>query len=334
MTGGTPDRLVLFEPWSLGDVIIAASILRELPAAAALACHSQWHPLLRAALPDRPDLEFIPVDLPYTTRNRVNPFDSAGTISPSPREDFATVLSIRGDARDYAAARKAFPKAQIRMNGWLRFFARKNSLLNAPFALGLLDVQNRYRSWAKFAGIPFSQIEQTYRRLQAEAPSDGSVVIHLGAQWRSKQFPDVLPLRDQLENDGWQVALIAGPGDSLPAGVREEDVTRAVSAELVACLRAAEHVITNDSGPMHLAAFLGCRTTALARTTPIEEWAPPDVRILASARIPRGYRPHPRYMSDETLADWPSVQTIAAGLKARATDPRRDAPQRNAATAA
>ena len=38
-------RLVLFEPWSLGDVVITASALRELTTPATIACHSVWHPL-------------------------------------------------------------------------------------------------------------------------------------------------------------------------------------------------------------------------------------------------------------------------------------------------
>ncbi|MDQ2868931.1 MAG: hypothetical protein M3R59_11080, partial [Verrucomicrobiota bacterium] len=74
-------------------------------------------------------------------------------------------------------------------------------------------------------------------------------------------------------------------------------------------------VITNDSGPMHVAAFLGCRTTAIVRTSPIEEWAPPGVAIVRSAQTPIGYRPHLRYMSDESLPGWPSVEAVARSLR-------------------
>ena len=315
MTKGQPGRLVLFEPWSLGDVIIAASTLRELRDPASLACSPQWHAILRDALPDRSKLELIAIDLPYTTRNRSNPFDSQGQRTVPIREDFDLVLSIRGDARDYAAARRAFPKARIRMNGWIRFFGRKSALVNVPYALGFLSAKNRYRSWAALTGVPFTQIEQTYRRLQASAPTDGKIVIHIGAQWRSKQFPEILPLRAQLRKHGWEVALIAGPNDPLPPGIDNASVTRAMGSELITHLKAAEYVITNDSGPMHLAAFLGCRTTVLVRTSPIEEWAPPVINVIASAKTPRGYRPHRDYMSDRALGDWPSVATISDSLQ-------------------
>ncbi len=203
------------------------------------------------------------------------------------------------------------------MNGWLRFLGRKSALFNLPYAFGFLAVQNRYRSWADLSGVPFFQIEQTYDRTRTDAPLNGRVLIHVGAQWQSKQFPHTRSLQERLEKDGWLVTLIAGPSDRLPDGIAEDGVVRAVGIDLVTQLKTAEHVITNDSGPMHLAAFLGCRTTVLARTSPIEEWIPPGVRVLASPKIPRGYRPHRRYMSDEALPDWPSVESVSAGLNSR-----------------
>ena len=310
MSAGPLPATVLFEPWSLGDVVIAASVLRELSAPVALACHPQWHALVRGALPERSELDLIAVKLPYTTRTRSSPFDSAGRQETLARTDITQVLSIRGDARDYAAARKAFPRARIRMNGWIRFWGRKSALVNAPYALGLLRPQNRYQSWASLADIPFERIEQNYRQSQSCALSSGPVVIHLGAQWRSKQYPHVAALRDRLRELGRQVSLVAGPGDLLPAGINEAEVARIADQQLIAALRSATHVITNDSGPMHLAALLGCRTIAVARTSPIEEWLPPATIVVRSPATPRGYRPHRRYMSDETLSDWPSIKTV------------------------
>src|SRR5205814_458976 len=117
--------LVLFEPWSLGDVFIAAAALRQLEKPAALACHSMWHPLLRRALAEIPELDLLAIDLPYTTRRRANPFDAGVSAEAGKHSEVREVLSIRGDLRDFAAARKIFPRARIRMNGWVRFFGRK-----------------------------------------------------------------------------------------------------------------------------------------------------------------------------------------------------------------
>ncbi len=312
-------RRVFFEPWSLGDVMIAAAALRELPAPPALACHSKWHSLLRAALKEKPEIELIRIDLPYTTRNRINPFDT-GASGIESYSEIGEVFSIRGDYRDFAAARKIFPRAPVHMNGWVRFFGRKSAIANLPYSLGLLPTQNRYRSWAELAGIDFAEIESTYGRRQQNAPLNRKVAIHVGAQWRSKQFPEVVDLQGALLDQGWTVSILAGPADPLPPGLAEEAVLRVVDKQLLDEFCSVEQVITNDSGPMHVAAFLGCRTTAVVRTSPIEEWAPPVTRIVRAEATPRGYRPHRRYMSDDVLPGWPQVNEIVAGLNRRTVD--------------
>lgn len=307
-------NVVLLEPWNLGDVIIAASALRELPYPAALACNPNWHPLLKSALPPENNATLIPIELPYTTRSRSHPFESDSSINNHADHAARVVLSIRGDLRDYFAARRLFPHARIRMIGWIRFLARKNSLIDFPYAHGLLPIENRYRSWAKLLGIPFAQIESTYSRNQAAAPKNRRVIIHLGAQWRSRQFPHVLELFEVLRGQGYKVVLAAGRSDLLPPNVTPELVARAENEDLVELFRSAEQVITNDSGPMHVAAFLGCRTTAIVRTSSIEEWIPPVTRVISAEQTPRGYRQKKYYMSDEILPNWPSAMTVAQQL--------------------
>jgi glycosyl transferase family 9 (putative heptosyltransferase) len=305
---------ILFEPWNLGDVIIAASVLRELPYPAALACHPNWHSLLRSALPQKMDLSLIPIELPYTTRGRSHAFEFSSSENDDAARAARLVLSIRGDLRDYFAARRLFPLARIRMSGWIRFLARKNSLIDFPYAHGLLPIENRYRSWAKLLGIPFRQIESTYAQNQGAGPKNRRVIIHFGAQWRSKQFPHVLELSEILRDEGYEVVLVAGQSDLLPPKVTPESVVRAENQNLVTLFRSAEQVITNDSGPMHLATFLGCRTTTIARTSSVEEWVPPATRVVAAEQTPRGYRQRKSYMSDEILPDWPSAMSVAQAL--------------------
>ncbi|MBA3961644.1 MAG: hypothetical protein H0X40_07055 [Chthoniobacterales bacterium] len=314
-------EIVFFEPWSLGDVIIAAATLRELAEPATLACHSSWHSLLRATLRDILNLSLIAVDLPYTTRKRASPFDSHPEATDSQAYSASRLLSIRGDLRDWIAARKLFPKAKIRMTGWARFFGRKSAMVNFPYRIGLLPVTNRYRSWARLAGVDYAKIAATYRQRQMELLISNSVVIHVGAQWRSKQFPEVAALRDMLQSHRYTVRIVAGPGDPLPPGLEEKDISRAADAVLVEALLSAGYVITNDSGPMHLAAYLGCRTTAVVRTSPIEEWIPPATTIVRSPLTPRGYRPNRRYMSDEILTGWPRIEEVIRTMETKGFSP-------------
>ena len=141
--------------------------------------------------------------------------------------------------------------------------------------------------------------------------STGRVALHVGAQWQSKQFPDYCTLARQLKQAGYETTYLAGPKDRLPPGVAEADVRRVTDLALVEQMLAAGCVVTNDSGPMHLAAMLGCPTMAIVRTVNITEWIPPRVKFIASPQTPRGYRPHPEYMSDRQLDGWPATSAVA-----------------------
>ena len=119
-----------------------------------------------------------------------------------------------------------------------------------------------------------------------------------------------------LEKGGHRVEILAGPDDPLPPGIEPDAVARPLWPELVQRLCGADCVVSNDSGPMHLAAFLGCRTLALSRCSNIAEWLPPGARALSSPAAPRGYTPVRRYWSDAVLPGWPRPEEVGALLEA------------------
>jgi hypothetical protein len=299
-------KLILFEPWNMGDVLIAASIVLQDPTRLALACNSRWHPLLRAATEGVASLELIAADLNYIDRSRTGrwEFGSLPVISTSATD----VATIRGDIRDTIAARKLFPGASIRSTGWLAFAARRSALLDAPYARGWLPVRNRYRAWAAIASVPWQQVERFYEQKLPEPPTP-LVTIHIGAQWRSKQYPHVAKLADLLARI-CKIQVVAAQGDPLPTGIEENNVRRLINQELVDAFRASSRVIVNDSGPMHLAAILRCRSWPIVRTSGIREWLPPATIAIEAKGTPQGYRPHPAYVSDLVLEGWPSPEEI------------------------
>ena len=308
--------ILLFEPWNLGDAIIAASVARLAPDRFILACNSSWHEVLMLA--SNGSLKLLSLDLPYIWRIGKKFFSlgdaaSLGTTFSNTELGAMEVISIRGDLRDWLAAHRIFSGAKFSFTGWRPFLARKLSVFDRPFASGALPIRNRYRDWAEAAAIPFSQLRQTYDR-HPERDVEAPVVIHVGAQWRSKQYPHVVELSNKLMEAGHRTVILAGPDDPLPPGIFAESVQRQGWPELVATLKNARHVISNDSGPMHLAAFLGCKTVALSRCANIEEWLPPGVTALSSPSAPRGYRPIPAYWSDQVLSDWPSPNEVIASL--------------------
>ena len=308
--------IILFEPWNLGDAIIAASVARLDPSRFILACNGNWHEVL--SLASEGSLNLIPLDLPYVWRKN-KPFFSLGNAA-SLRSFFSSaerqqieLISIRGDVRDWVAAHRIFNGAKFSFTGWRPFLARKLSLFDHPYASGTLQVRNRYRAWAEATGTPFSHIEQSYLH-HSEPQPDTPAIIHVGAQWRSKQYPHVAELADLLRSRGKQVMILAGPDDPLPPGISEDSLQRPQWQKLIQYLKNADQVICNDSGPMHLAAFIGCRTIALSRCSNISEWLPPGVKALSSSSAPRGYRPIPSYWSDRILPDWPVADEVVTHL--------------------
>ena len=308
--------VLLFEPWSLGDALIAASVARLDPSRFVLACNSRWHEVLLLASNDT--LNLLPLDLPYVWRTGKNFFSlgeaaSFRSIFSSVQLSSSEIISIRGDIRDFLAAHRIFKGAKFSFTGWRPFLARKLAVLDRPFAAGTLPIRNRYRAWAEATGIPFGIVENSYN-VRQKKEDEAAVVIHVGAQWRSKQYPHVAELIGLLTKIGRRVDILAGPDDPLPPGILADTVQRPRWPELVATLKNACYVISNDSGPMHLAAFLGCQTIALSRCSNILEWLPPGVTALSSPSTPRGYRPIPAYWSDQVLSDWPSPDEIMACL--------------------
>src|ERR1700733_1248006 len=147
------------KPWNMGDALIAAAIALQDPTRLAIACNPHWHPLIRAAGEGLTPRELLAVDLDYVRRSRT------GRWNPGPLTVIPTaatpVDTIRGDIRDYTAARKLFPNTSIRSNGWLAFTA-PFTLLDLPLARGRLSFRNRYRPWAAITSTPWQLVERFY----------------------------------------------------------------------------------------------------------------------------------------------------------------------------
>lgn len=307
------NKTILFEPWGLGDAVIAASIMRIEQDQYILACNSKWHDLLFAA--GIPKKLMIAVDIAYATGQRKNFYDfnqlnSENFEKTMKDKNIEKVLSIRGDFRDRLVARRLFPKARLKFTGWKEFIFRRNRCLDLPFNSGLIKVRNRYEAWAQITGIPFTLIKNTYANMPR--PDGNKICIHIGAQFKSKQYPFVRAIKDALAERN--VEIIAGPNDPLPEGIVESDIKRLEGVNFVKALKQYNTVIVNDSGPMHMAAFLGCKTVVIARTSNIEEWIPPYVVKVCSPKMPKGYRPNKYYASNTIMTDWPSVEKILEAL--------------------
>lgn len=311
-------KVILFEPWALGDAVIAASIAVHLPKGCFLACHSRWHGLLRSIFKDASNIELLPLNLPYTMRGGggfLKSFSQQQPLELSAESENLCVLSIRGDPRDLFVAKKLFPKAHFKIRGILGFLARQSKVIDYLFSSGILTVTNRYKAWAKCSGIEFEKLQERFSRLALQRPMGEDVVIHIGAQWKARQYPFVKELVQALNAANYKVRVLSGPHDPLPTGMTTSDVEVVIDDRLIDAFQKARFAIVNDSGPMHLASALGVRAFCLARISNIAEWLPVGVHPIYSPLMPRGCRVDKRiYRGDEIIDGWPSTQEVLSEI--------------------
>lgn len=305
------DSLTLaFEPWSLGDAVIAARVARERPGSAVLVA-PRWTETLKVLWPG---LELRTVDLAYTLKGQGRTWkDALKTIVPD-REFSGEVVSIRGDVRDRRVARQMYPRAQFRFSGLAAFAARHSRLINVPFRLGLWPVMNRYARWANALGVTLPEFD-----FSPPARPVRRILVHMGAQWLSKRYPWPVPLRDLLRSRGFHVDLALGPGDSPIEGTNPKDVLTLSGRELVGFMRErTDLVLCNDSAPMHIAAANEKPAGVFTALTDIREWRPPGRVLLFERRPHCGYGASPHYMSDRLLANeafWNTPEEILSRLE-------------------
>ncbi|MCG3179159.1 MAG: Lipopolysaccharide heptosyltransferase 1 [Phycisphaerae bacterium] len=340
-------RILIIKPSALGDVVHGLPVLHGLrvvhPAA-----HIAW--MIRPAFADaiRGHRELDEVIL-FDRRRYGQAWRSPGAMRDLVRwlwglaeRRFDLVVDLQGLFRSgffslVSLARRRYGPAGAREFGWLFYNHRIGSNGQARHA-----VERNYRFAASlgFAHVPprFElPISDESRRAAAELLAGAGVgaggrfaALAPGASYGSKRWPAerFAALADHLaDRHGIGSVLIGAPGErTVCEAVRSAarcgpaDLSGATSvAVMIALLERAAVVVSNDSGPMHIAAALGRPLVAIfgptdpARTGP---WGRPDsvVRAVDDARH------HFRHDDDSQVAAVTverAVATLEEQLKTR-----------------
>ncbi len=308
-------KTVLFEPWHLGDAVIATSVAELNQKKYTVACNSLWIPILRLL---SPNTHFLKIDAHYILGGGGR-FTVACDSELIDSADYRAVVSIRGDIRDFLLARRLFGMSKLQFRGWIPFLARRVGWINIPFKYGWMEVENRYRRWCDLLKIDFSLLESAYRKKVQKFTSnqmkEKKLNIHIGARWQSRQYPFVLDLKNTLVEHGWNVQILAESRDSYPKGLRNKDIKICVNEELLNELNKRYFLMTNDSASMHIGGMNGNRVVVISRVSDIREWIPPLVTSIRSSLAPLGYMPDISYASNKTLSGWEKPETIIEELE-------------------
>ncbi len=275
-------RILLIKPSSLGDIVhalpTAVALKRRFPSASLTwLVKKQWAGVLEGS----PALHrILAVNLslggwPAAIRAvRAGQFDLVVDLQGLFRSAVLGWLSGAPVRVGFANAREGSPwfytqKVAIvdpEMHAVDRYLLIPRSLGGAPPLIGALDFPLAVDSGAD---------KKVSEMLLSAGAIAGSplVAINAGARWPTKHWPSraFAEVADQLQDEGMQVVVIGSVAESHPAGtvvghMRTSAINlvgKTTIKELIALLRRVRLLITNDSGPMHLAAALGTPVIAL-----------------------------------------------------------------------
>jgi heptosyltransferase-1 len=281
-------KILILKPSSLGDVIHALPVLRllkrHLP-------RSQIYWWLDAALvpllEKDPDLSgIIPFQRKRWAALRRWP-EIARSVRAMRQHHFDWAIDLQGLARSGIFAWLADAGLTIGLDN-LREGSREGAValydITPPRAPANLHAVDRYLAVLPLLGVPVHRdFEWLPRRLDIAAQveqkwgaPDGTRWITLlpGGRWDNKRWPvqyqaELVKLMRQAPRAKF---VILGTPDEhlLGQAIAEADPARCLNlagqtsmAEMIECIRRSQLVITNDTGPMHVAAALGRPVIAL-----------------------------------------------------------------------
>ena len=184
--------------------------------------------------------------------------------------------------------------------------------------------------------IALSSSERQWAERQLAGLDGLRVAIHSGARWVTKRWPvsHFAELARRLEHEaGARLVLVGGPEESdvarqIVAAVQDRGVDltgRTTLKQLTAVLSQVNLLVTNDSGPMHLAAAVGTPVAGIFTCTSPERARPygPDHLIIGtSVWCAASYLKKCSRMEcmSELTPDrvWPLVRDHLVALKTRA----------------
>ena len=282
-------RILVIEPWNIGDVVLVTPLLRALrdrfpDAKISLLAKNHAQTILEGSgLVD----EVIVFDLPWTASRRKYPLGAStlrqmrALVRKLRSEKFDVTLDARMDIRSNLLA--ALTRAPRRIGyaigggGWLLTHslpARRQRTHKIDDWLDLLALlPGKEAKRAPVSRLPYLAMSDS-ERATAELSVKGVVGrtrprigYHPGGSHPAKRWP--LPHFEKLirilgDTVGGSHILFLGPGEAEPDNLPRDSVVRRGSLrDLMAAMTCCDVLVCNDSGPMHIADALGIPVVAV-----------------------------------------------------------------------
>lgn len=159
-----------------------------------------------------------------------------------------------------------------------------------------------YAGWNREIQIPVSETDRSLVHVKLQSLKSPLLAISPGAQWITKRWPIekyAEVAKRAVEQFGFGICLVGGPNERELCHPLEAQLRECVPGinlvnlagetslkQLAAVLERSDLLLTNDSGPMHLAAGLGTPVTGIFLCTDaIRSGPPPGIHELVSTSV-------------------------------------------------
>ena len=295
-SAGAPRRILVLEPWGIGDLVLATGALRALRARYADAHIAVLAKSYARALVVSSEMadEVIAYDFPWTAfRHKYRPsrykvFELWSLVRSLRRARYDLVLNARADVRNNVLGALAGGGRFVSLTCGLGDFFATDVVKVGGESHRSDDwraVVERVLGTAPTAGTPRLTVSDTLREEMVAALGlerrVGQLVIgvHPGARIAVRRWPleRFAAVADSL-SECLDVRLVVfaepdGYGADIPLRSPFVVVQRSL-AHMAAAFSACDLVICNDSGPMHIANALGVPVAALFGPTKLEWFGP------------------------------------------------------------
>jgi lipopolysaccharide heptosyltransferase I len=286
-----PERVCLIKPSALGDVVNALPVLSALRAIWPEAWMA-WvvNRSLRGLLDGHPELdEVIPLD---RSGARLSPGGASAVVrflAGLRERRFEVTIDLQGLLRSGIIA--AATRAPIRVGladareGATQFYTHR---VTPPGSIDDAHAVDRMLSLASAFGadtsnprfvVAFDEEDRLWARSVLAGVANPRLVLNLGARWLTKRWPPehfAEIARRAIESRGAGLVAVGAPEDRplvdalrarLPSTPILDLCGRTTLPQLAALAAESELFVSNDTGPLHLAAAAGARVVGVYTCT-------------------------------------------------------------------
>jgi ADP-heptose:LPS heptosyltransferase len=300
-------KILLFEPWHLGDVAVAMSVCRPFAGQGtsfALACNPKWQSW---ALGTGIISEAIPVSAPWTGRHKREKYNPFNYKVSKIREFRSRVLAYKPDLiLDL--------RGDIRANIFLTLLFGKHCEVRSAKNQSCRNVYNRGELIQSVLGYPSVQ----YRFMSNQTDRKKAVTLFFGASDRNRIVPTEASFKvlTALHKEGYELNLILQPSDDRETithlkqslGLQRLNILEGSLTEISSFIKETAIVVSTDSGWLHIAHFYGKPTIGLFGFDTMKNWLPPGSSYITAKELyPDHFRYKRKYQKLQPL------ETIQAG---------------------